>query len=267
MGSAGVIVLDERVCMVQLGIRVREFYEHESCGKCTPCREGTRWMTAILRKIEDGDATPGRARPAARRVRPHQRQVPVPARRDGGDGRRELRGEVPRGVPRARRAGRLPIRCELLARPRARARRHAHACLGRGGTRVTATAVPSLSRRQTRATEVEHFLHSSSRSRTRYVVGASAGHGWNGPVKSPNNGYETKRGRRVTAPRRSSSRSRSTSGRSRCRRGPAWSRQPRRPGSKSPSSVTSRGSGRRSAPAACASSRSRACRSCRPAAR
>jgi NADH-quinone oxidoreductase subunit F len=51
-----VIALDERVCMVQLGIRVSEFYEHESCGKCTPCREGTRWMTKILRKLEAGEA-------------------------------------------------------------------------------------------------------------------------------------------------------------------------------------------------------------------
>jgi NADH-quinone oxidoreductase subunit F len=59
MGSAGVVCLDERVCMVQLGIRVSEFYEHESCGKCTPCREGTRWMTAILRKLEAGDASQG----------------------------------------------------------------------------------------------------------------------------------------------------------------------------------------------------------------
>src|SRR5205085_2724001 len=56
MGSAGVIVLDERCCMVQLGIRVNEFYEHESCGKCTPCREGTRWMSQILRRLEAGDA-------------------------------------------------------------------------------------------------------------------------------------------------------------------------------------------------------------------
>jgi NADH-quinone oxidoreductase subunit F len=59
MGSAGVIALDDRCCMVQLGIRVSEFYEHESCGKCTPCREGTRWMTAILRRLEAGDATQG----------------------------------------------------------------------------------------------------------------------------------------------------------------------------------------------------------------
>jgi NADH-quinone oxidoreductase subunit F len=56
MGSAGVVVLDDSCCMVQLGIRVSEFYEHESCGKCTPCREGTRWMTQILRRLEAGDA-------------------------------------------------------------------------------------------------------------------------------------------------------------------------------------------------------------------
>jgi NADH-quinone oxidoreductase subunit F len=56
IGSAGVIVIDDRCCMVQLGIRVSQFYEHESCGKCTPCRVGTRWLTQILRKIEDGRA-------------------------------------------------------------------------------------------------------------------------------------------------------------------------------------------------------------------
>jgi NADH-quinone oxidoreductase subunit F len=57
IGSAGVVVIDERCCMVQLGIRVSQFYEHESCGKCTPCRVGTRWLTEILRKIEDGRAS------------------------------------------------------------------------------------------------------------------------------------------------------------------------------------------------------------------
>ena len=56
MGSAGIVILDDSCCMVQLGIRVSEFYEHESCGKCTPCREGTRWMTQILRRLEAGDA-------------------------------------------------------------------------------------------------------------------------------------------------------------------------------------------------------------------
>ena len=56
MGSAGMIVIDDRACMVQLGLRVAQFYMHESCGKCTPCREGTRWMVQLLHKIEDGDA-------------------------------------------------------------------------------------------------------------------------------------------------------------------------------------------------------------------
>jgi NADH-quinone oxidoreductase subunit F len=59
IGSAGVIVIDDRCCIVQLAIRVSQFYEHESCGKCTPCRVGTRWLTQILQKIEDGRATQG----------------------------------------------------------------------------------------------------------------------------------------------------------------------------------------------------------------
>lgn len=59
LGSGAVIVIDERCCMVQLGLRVAQFYQHESCGKCTPCREGTRWMVQLLHKIENGDATQG----------------------------------------------------------------------------------------------------------------------------------------------------------------------------------------------------------------
>jgi NADH-quinone oxidoreductase subunit F len=57
LGAAAVIVVDERACMVQLGLRVAQFYMHESCGKCTPCREGTRWMVQLLSAIEAGDAT------------------------------------------------------------------------------------------------------------------------------------------------------------------------------------------------------------------
>jgi NADH-quinone oxidoreductase subunit F len=56
MGSAGVIVIDDSACMVQLGLRVAQFYMHESCGRCTPCREGTRWQVQLLHKIEAGDA-------------------------------------------------------------------------------------------------------------------------------------------------------------------------------------------------------------------
>ncbi len=56
IGSAAVIAIDDRCCIVQLGVRVSQFYEHESCGKCTPCRVGTHWATSILQKIEDGRA-------------------------------------------------------------------------------------------------------------------------------------------------------------------------------------------------------------------
>ena len=57
LGSAAVIVVDERACMVQLALRAEKFYMHESCGKCTPCREGTRWLVRLLEKIEAGDGT------------------------------------------------------------------------------------------------------------------------------------------------------------------------------------------------------------------
>jgi NADH-quinone oxidoreductase subunit F len=57
LGAAAVIAIDDRACMVQLGLRVAQFYMHESCGKCTPCREGTRWMVQLLEAIEEGRAT------------------------------------------------------------------------------------------------------------------------------------------------------------------------------------------------------------------
>ena len=55
-GSAALIVVDDRCCMVQLALRAAQFYMHESCGKCTPCRVGTRWLVQLLTKIEDGRA-------------------------------------------------------------------------------------------------------------------------------------------------------------------------------------------------------------------
>jgi NADH-quinone oxidoreductase subunit F len=57
LGSAAVIVVDDRACMVQLALRAEKFYMHESCGKCTPCREGTRWLVQLLEKIETGRGT------------------------------------------------------------------------------------------------------------------------------------------------------------------------------------------------------------------
>jgi len=57
IGSGVVTAIDDRTCIVQFALRVAQFYMHESCGKCTPCRVGTRWLVQILRSIEDGTAT------------------------------------------------------------------------------------------------------------------------------------------------------------------------------------------------------------------
>jgi NADH-quinone oxidoreductase subunit F len=57
-GSGAVIVMDDRTCMVQVALRTAEFYHHESCGKCTPCREGAPWVVETLRRIEFGIAHP-----------------------------------------------------------------------------------------------------------------------------------------------------------------------------------------------------------------
>jgi NADH-quinone oxidoreductase subunit F len=54
LGTASVIVMDDRTNMVKQVRRMVDFYAHESCGQCTPCREGTAWLGRILRRIEDG---------------------------------------------------------------------------------------------------------------------------------------------------------------------------------------------------------------------
>jgi NADH-quinone oxidoreductase subunit F len=55
LGSAGIIVMDETTCMVWAAMNLMHFYKHESCGKCTPCREGGDWLYKILAKIDRGD--------------------------------------------------------------------------------------------------------------------------------------------------------------------------------------------------------------------
>ncbi|HXS58181.1 MAG TPA: NADH-quinone oxidoreductase subunit NuoF [Hanamia sp.] len=54
LGSGGFIVLDEDQCVVRHTLTLARFYHHESCGQCSPCREGTGWMEKILKKIEGG---------------------------------------------------------------------------------------------------------------------------------------------------------------------------------------------------------------------
>jgi NADH-quinone oxidoreductase subunit F len=55
LGSAAIVVLDDTTCMVWLAENLLHFYRHESCGKCTPCREGTDWLHKILQRIERGE--------------------------------------------------------------------------------------------------------------------------------------------------------------------------------------------------------------------
>src|SRR5512133_959242 len=57
LGSAAVIVMDDTTCMVWLAENLLHFYMHESCGKCTPCREGTDWLLKILHRIENGEGS------------------------------------------------------------------------------------------------------------------------------------------------------------------------------------------------------------------
>ncbi|MFS8628047.1 MAG: NADH-quinone oxidoreductase subunit NuoF [Limnochordales bacterium] len=57
LGTAGVMVFDETVCMVRTALYYADFFAHESCGQCTPCREGTAWTARLLRKIERGQGT------------------------------------------------------------------------------------------------------------------------------------------------------------------------------------------------------------------
>ncbi|HWJ49930.1 MAG TPA: NADH-quinone oxidoreductase subunit NuoF [Solirubrobacteraceae bacterium] len=58
LGSGAIIVVDDSTRILDVALKVAKFYRHESCGKCTPCREGTNWTVKMLERIESGEATP-----------------------------------------------------------------------------------------------------------------------------------------------------------------------------------------------------------------
>jgi NADH-quinone oxidoreductase subunit F len=58
LGSGAIIICDETVPIPELALRTARFYHHESCGKCTPCREGTNWTVKMLERVQRGEATP-----------------------------------------------------------------------------------------------------------------------------------------------------------------------------------------------------------------
>ena len=59
LGTGAIIVMNEDTCIVWATLNLSEFYKHESCGKCTPCREGTFWMVDLLTALEHGQGQPG----------------------------------------------------------------------------------------------------------------------------------------------------------------------------------------------------------------
>jgi NADH-quinone oxidoreductase subunit F len=58
LGSGAIIVVDDATPILEVALKVAKFYRHESCGKCTPCREGTNWTVKMLERIDAGEATP-----------------------------------------------------------------------------------------------------------------------------------------------------------------------------------------------------------------
>ena len=58
LGSGAIIVVDDQTPILDVAMKVAKFYQHESCGKCTPCREGTNWTVKMLERIDAGLATP-----------------------------------------------------------------------------------------------------------------------------------------------------------------------------------------------------------------
>ena len=144
LGSAGIIVLDDTVCIVDAVWRLAKFFAHESCGQCTPCREGTNWLESILDRLERGEG----------------RQQDADLLLDMSDniGGKSLCAlgdaaigpvissvqEVPRRVPAPRRAQELSARARSgiagWTCPSARTdRRDSTACVGRGTAERSAT--------------------------------------------------------------------------------------------------------------------------------
>ncbi|HEU0249472.1 MAG TPA: NADH-quinone oxidoreductase subunit NuoF [Solirubrobacteraceae bacterium] len=58
LGSGAIIVVDDSTPILDVALKVAKFYRHESCGKCTPCREGTNWTVKMLERVQTGEATP-----------------------------------------------------------------------------------------------------------------------------------------------------------------------------------------------------------------
>ena len=57
LGTAGIVVINNDQDIIKCMARIARFYKHESCGQCTPCREGSGWMWRMLERMKNGDST------------------------------------------------------------------------------------------------------------------------------------------------------------------------------------------------------------------
>ena len=109
LGTKALEIFDETTCVVRAVRRWTEFYKHESCGKCTPCREGTFWLGQIYQRLETGHGTRGHRQTGGHRRRDFRKVVLRVGRWCGQPGR-VVDQVLPRRVRRAHRGRRLPVR-------------------------------------------------------------------------------------------------------------------------------------------------------------
>ena len=115
LGSGAVICMDESTCMVRALLRLSYFYYEESCGQCTPCREGTGWLYRMVDRIEHGRGAPEDLETSDFGERQHRRSHHLRAGGRGGAAGEELHQALPRGV-------RVSHRAQAVPRGRARLR-------------------------------------------------------------------------------------------------------------------------------------------------
>ena len=110
LGSGGVVVIDDQTCIVEFALRTISFYQHECCGWCIPCREGTDWLKKSITRL------PCRLRPGQRHRqysvhrREHSGPHLLPAGRRGRDAHHRFRQKVSQGVRRSPERQALPVR-------------------------------------------------------------------------------------------------------------------------------------------------------------
>ena len=98
LGSGGVVVIDDQTCIVEFALRTISFYQHESCGWCIPCREGTDWLKKSLTRVPRRLRRSQRHRQHSIPRREHDGPHLLPAGRCGGDAHDRICQEVSQGV-------------------------------------------------------------------------------------------------------------------------------------------------------------------------